>query len=201
MLDGFLRRQATLAQQLVDERVVVGQPQQIAVAQAVRATVADVCDRDVLLADVDGGERGPHPGMLGVGVGELVDPRVGRARQRGERLLGLDGFGEAGLEGLHGDPGRDLAGLRSAHAVGDDEQRRSREQRVLVGATLSSGVGAGVLLGDAQHCQPTSKTNSLSPMRTRSPGCSGRAVSSSSSFRYVPFVDPRSSSTTVLPRS
>ena len=55
------------------------------------------------------------------------------------------------LEGLDGDARGDLAGLRAAHAVGDHEQRRAREQRVLVGAPLAPGVGARVLLGDAQH--------------------------------------------------
>ena len=58
---------------------------------------------------------------------------------------------EARLEGLDGDPRGDLAGLGAAHAVGDHEQRRAREQRVLVGAPLAPGVGPGVLLGHAQH--------------------------------------------------
>ena len=52
--------------------------------------------------------------------------------------LGLAAVGEPGLEGLDGDPRGDLAGLRAAHAVGDDEQRRARQQRVLVGAPLAA---------------------------------------------------------------
>ncbi len=64
---------------------------------------------------------------------------------------GCEASRQARLEGLDRDPRGDLAGLRAAHAVGDDEQRRAREQRVLVGAPLAPGVGAGVLLGDAQH--------------------------------------------------
>ncbi len=59
--------------------------------------------------------------------------------------------GQARLEDLDGDPRGDLAGLRAAHPVGDDEQRRASEQRVLVGAALAPGVAAGVLLGHAQH--------------------------------------------------
>ena len=96
--------------------------------------------------------------------------------------LGCGGIAEALLEGVDRDLRGDLAGLRAAHPVGDDEQRRARQQRVLVGAPLATGVGAGVLLGDAQH-QSTSNVNSLSPIRTRSPGCSGRASASSSSLR------------------
>ena len=59
--------------------------------------------------------------------------------------------GRPGSKDLDRDLRGDLAGLRAAHAVGDDEQRRAGEQRVLVGAPLAPGVGAGVLLGHAQH--------------------------------------------------
>ncbi len=151
VLFGFGGREAALADQLVDERVVVGQAQQLPIAQAVRAAVPDVGDRDLLLADVDGGERGAHAGLLGVALGELVDAGVGGARVQGQSVLGGHGVGEAVVEGLHGDPRGDLAGLRPAHAVGDDEQRRALQQRVLVGAPLAAGVGGGVVLCDAQH--------------------------------------------------
>ena len=57
----------------------------------------------------------------------------------------------ARLKRLDGDPRGHLAGLRAAHPVGDHEQRRAREQRVLVGAPLAPGVAAGVLLCDAEH--------------------------------------------------
>jgi hypothetical protein len=73
MLDGFLGREPPLAHQLVDERVVVGEAQQLAFAQAVGAAVADMRDCHLAIADVDGSQRRPHAGMLGVGVGELVD--------------------------------------------------------------------------------------------------------------------------------
>ena len=47
MLDRLLGRKAALAHQLVDERVIVGEAQELAVTQAVRAAVADVRDRDL----------------------------------------------------------------------------------------------------------------------------------------------------------
>jgi hypothetical protein len=47
--------------------------------------------------------------------------------------------------------GGDFAGLRAAHAVGDREQRRPREVRVLVALALAAGVGALCVLGDSQH--------------------------------------------------
>jgi len=52
---------------------------------------------------------------------------------------------------------------------------------------------------DAQHGYRSRKVNSLSPMRTRSPGCSGWGPLSSSSLRYVPLVEPRSSITMTPP--
>ena len=76
MLLRFLGRQATLAHQFVDERVVVGQLHQLTVAQAVRAAVTDVGDRDVLLTDVGGGQRRAHARLVGVLLSEVVDPRV-----------------------------------------------------------------------------------------------------------------------------
>ena len=68
-----------------------------------------------------------------------------------ERELGRGRIGQPELEGLDGDARGDLAGLRSAHPVGDHEQRRARKQRVLVGPPLAPRVGPRVLLGYAQH--------------------------------------------------
>ena len=69
----------------------------------------------------------------------------------GQRQLGVRDLLQPLLEGLDRDPRCDLAGLRAAHAVGHHEQRRAREQRVLVGAPLAPGVGTGVLLCHAEH--------------------------------------------------
>ena len=66
MLHRFLGREPALAHEFVDQRVVVGQAQQLAVAQAVGAAVAHMRDRHLLLAYVDGGERRAHARLLGV---------------------------------------------------------------------------------------------------------------------------------------
>ena len=68
-----------------------------------------------------------------------------------QSALRRGGIAEALLEGVDRDLRGHLPGLRAAHPVGDDEQRRARQQRVLVRAPLTTGVGGGVLLGDAQH--------------------------------------------------
>ena len=59
-----------------------------------------------------------------------------------ETLLGTARVRQALLERLDRDLRRDLAGLRAAHAVGDDEHRRARERVVLVVPALPPGVGS-----------------------------------------------------------
>ena len=159
VLVGLLRGELPAAAHLLDERVVLGQALELAAAQAVGARVADVRDRDVVLADVRGGDRRAHPGALLAGLRHLVDARVGLEHALGEQLLGARraGVAEPALEGLDRDPRGDLAGLRAAHPVGDDEHRRAREVGVLVRAARAAGVGVGeVVGGDAEHQRQSS---------------------------------------------
>ena len=87
--------------------------------------------------------------------------------------------GQVAVEGVGGGFRGDLAGLGAAHAVGDDEDRRADEERVLVGAALAAGVGAERLVVDPQHQSvPVSNLNSVSPIRITSP-----SISSASPFR------------------
>ena len=151
MIDGFLGRDLALAHQLVDERVVVSQAQQLAVAQAVGATVAYMRNSDFLGCDIHRRQGRAHPRVLGVGMRELVDASVCGIGALGEVPLGLGGVPQSLLEHVHRDLRGHLAGLRATHPVGDDEQRRARQQRVLVRAPLQARVGSGVLLGDAEH--------------------------------------------------
>ena len=88
---------------------------------------------------------------LEIGVGELVDPAVGLADAIGEPLLRASRVGQPLLEGLHREPRGDLAGLRAAHAVGDDEHRGADVHRVLVVPALASGVGHLDGFGGANH--------------------------------------------------
>ena len=78
-----------LAHELLDQRVVVGQP----LEARRRAAGTRGCRRrgrsaTSSLADVGGGQRRAHPGVLAVGARELVDAVVGLAHERGEPLLG-----------------------------------------------------------------------------------------------------------------
>ena len=77
--------------------------------------------------------------------------RVRVAHAHVEPLLGRAVVGQAAGERLGGEPRGDLAGLRAAHPVGDDEQRGAHEEAVLVRPALAAGVGLLEVLGDAQH--------------------------------------------------
>ena len=144
-----------LAPHFLDQRVVAGQPLELARPQPVGAAVADVADRHLFADRVDDrrGERRAHPGPRGVVAGELVDRAVGGFDRLAQEVLGRP-VRQVAVEGVGGGFRGDLARLRAAHAVGDDEDRRAHEEGVLVGAALAPGVGAEGLVVDPQHDLP-----------------------------------------------
>ena len=75
----------------------------------------------------------------------LASSIVSRRKRSGGAL------GQIAVEGVGGRLRGDLPRLGAAHAVGDDEDRRADEERVLVLAALATGVGAEGLVVDAQH--------------------------------------------------
>src|SRR5262249_12799482 len=97
------------------------------------------------------------------------------------------GRGAALLQRGGSKPRRDLAGLGAAHPVGNREERRLADVRVLVVTTLAPGVRDRA--GAADHW---STLRSVSPDRPASPIVSRRGRSRRPPFRNVPFVEPRS---------
>jgi hypothetical protein len=178
---GLLLGQLSAGHELADQRVVAGEPRQLAVAQHVGARVAHVADRHLALADVGGGHRRAHARPLGLGARAVVDPAVG-VLDHAHEPVGRRAVGQTLAERLDGHLGGHLAGLRAAHAVGDHEQRRANEVVVLVALPLPSEVGRVEVFGDAQH-QARSKVNSESPMRMLSPTCNGCGPRSGSPLR------------------
>ena len=153
MLLRLLLGQAPLAQQLLDQRMVLGDALELAAVEAIGAAVADMGEGDLAGADVGRGQRRPHPGAARVRFREGVDLGVGVADGRHQAPLRTvapavrEALGEVADREL----GCDLAGLRAAHAVGDDEDGGALEVGVLVGCALVAGVGSRDVLGDADH--------------------------------------------------
>ena len=150
VLLGLLLGQLAAGHELADQRVVLGQADELAVAQQIGAGVADVGDDHLVVVDVGGRRRRAHAVQRLVRPRLVVDPLVGLLDDAGERL-GERAVGQLVVERAHRDLRRDLAGLRPAHAVGDHEQRRAHEEVVLVALALTAEVGGVPVLCDAQH--------------------------------------------------
>jgi hypothetical protein len=168
---GLLGCQLAAADQLADQRVVVGQLLQLAAADAVRAGVADVTDRHASgpVVDERDGHGRAHSGGGGILGRALVDASVRLLDELGHVGLLVAGHVRAQLERFDGQARGDLAGLRAAHAVRDREQRRLVDVRVLVVATLAARMGE--VCRAEGHC---SNLRSVSPTRITSPGLNRR---------------------------
>ena len=169
---GLLLGELAEPDEVADERVVVGQPLELAVADAIAAGVADVGHGHRLLADIGGGDGRAHPGALGLGARALVDALVGELDQGLQAVAHRPAVRQPAVEGLDRHLGGDLARLGAAHAVGDDEQGCAHEVVVLVALPLQAEVGTVPVISDSQH-DHRSKENSLSPILMRSPTCRG----------------------------
>ena len=104
----------------------------------------------------------------------LVDPAIRLPDERCDAALAVARAVVVG-DRLDRKPGRDLAGLRAAHAVGDGEERRPHDVGVLVVPALPAGIRDGGVAAQSHHA--ASYRNSVSPMRTTSPGASRRGAS------------------------
>ena len=150
MMLGGLGGDLAGALELGHERVVSGELLELAVAEAVGAAVAHMAEADVVADHLYRGQRRAHPSVGLVRHREVIDAAIGLAHHASELDLGRLGGIEVAPERLRGHRGGHLAGLGPAHAVGDREERRLQDQRVLVGAALAPDVGAARLLDDLE---------------------------------------------------
>ena len=84
---------AAAPDELVDQRVVLGQLDHLAGAQHVDAAVADVGDEAAVARDEQGRGRRPHAPLLRLGLALVVDGLPGRLDgmlQEGQHILGAD---------------------------------------------------------------------------------------------------------------
>ena len=174
---GLLRREAAAPHQVGDERVVLGQLLQLAVADPVGARVADVTDGDAPVRQDRGGDGRAHAGGLGVGPRALVDPPVRLLDDGLDPLGGLQAVGVVVLaEGGRREARRDLARLRAAHPVGHGEERGVENEAVLVAATHAPRVRPSRAVAEPHRWY----SSSVSPTCRRSPSWSLRRPSTRS---------------------
>ena len=87
--------------ELIDERVVPREADELPVAVHVGAAVADVCDRDVVVLEVVAVRVVPISGWLLAELGALVDLSVRLAGKFGKPLLGWTLIRQAVLQGFY----------------------------------------------------------------------------------------------------
>ena len=191
---GLLGRELAAAHELGDERVVLGQLLELAVAQQVGARVADVADRRrfpsawnsatvivVPIPEADASLSRP-----------LVDAQVRRLDQRDDAALGPlgRGRGRVSRSALGGERRGDLARLRAAHPVGDREERRARRRR-----RPRCGAACGRCSSAAEPCAiliaRTAARSRRSGRRRRARA--GGPLVSRIPLTKVPLVEPTSS--------
>ena len=132
-----------------------------------------MADRDRAVLDEGDGDRRAHARAGGVLGRRPVHAPVRLLDQLRHLLLAASGA-SALLERGGREPRRDLARLRSAHPVGDSEQRRLYD----VGVLVPSALPAGVRPARYPPHDHASNRRSVSPMRTTSPSFSRLGPSS-----------------------
>ena len=175
---GRLRGQPALVDQRLDQRVVPGDLEQLAVAQQVGAGVADVAQRHVAALPEHRGQRGAHALDRRVGHAHLVqrDVRLGdRLGQRVEQVAG--GLVVQGGERGDGDRAGDLACRMPAHPVGDGEQAGARVGGVLVAFAEEADVGADRIAECKCHLR---SSRTVLPIRIGTPDRYWRSAASPS---------------------
>ena len=188
----LLGRDAALVDEGLDEGVVLGDLGEFAVAHQVAAGVADVDEAKSVAREQDCGQRGAHAVEFGVGfdVGgdgrvALVHRGVELAEQVAARLVVVE-MGERGDHQLRGDLARGVA----THAVGEGEQPRAGVHRVLIVGSDQAAVAARRVTEGEGHGR---SSITVLPIRTGVPIGTLTAVVTFALSRYVPLVDPRSS--------
>src|ERR1700684_290357 len=161
-------------------------PEQIA------ARIADVADRRVPVRPEQRGERGAHALDRRIGDDHVLEPRVGGGDRLG-KLLEHVVVGRPGVDLRHrGDGQRTgyLTGRVAAHPVRDREQARPRARRVLVSFTEEADVGTYRVAEYKCHLR---SSRTVLPMRIGTPTGTGIGRVTFCRSRYVPLVEPRSS--------
>ncbi|SHV24351.1 Uncharacterised protein [Mycobacteroides abscessus subsp. abscessus] len=185
-------RDAAVVDQGLDEGVVLGDLGQLAVAHQVAAGVTDVHHAQPRPGEQDGAQRGAHALELGVGLDvrrdggvAVVDGVVQLGQQIAAGFVVVE-VRQRGDHQLRGDLARGVA----AHAVRQGQEAGPGVDGVLiVGADQAAVAARGI---SEYECHGRSSITVL-PIRTGVPIGTLTAVVTFALSRYVPLVDPRSS--------
>ena len=185
----LLRREPARADEIGDERVVVGELLEAPVAEEVGAGVADVADDDARARDERGRDRRPHARRVRVARRPRVDATVRLLDDGAQARLGVERVRLVEVaERARREPRRDLSRLGAPHPVGDGEQRGLADEGVLVAPAHAARVRQP-RDGDELHATTRSV---VSPMRSRSPSVSRSRPSMRRPFTKVPLRESRS---------
>jgi hypothetical protein len=192
---GLVLGDASLVDERLDPRVVVGQAGEHTVTEQVAAGVTDVRDTELLAVEESPAHRRTHPvqgHIVGDELGEAIVGLLQRAAQYLEHLgalvepIGLLELGD-------GDSGGEISGGRAAHAVGNDHHRRGRIARVLVVLPHQADLGVCDRAQGERH--QVSSLIWVRPILRLSAAVTTVGVTTLTSLTKVPLVDPRSVTT------
>jgi hypothetical protein len=194
----FLGDSAVVDQRL-DERVVFGDLRQLAVAHQVAPRVTDVGHPNPVACEEDCGQGGAHPLEVGFHFDLRCDRRIAgvdRGVELGEQVaagLVVVEVGECGNDQLRSH----FTGGVPAHTVGERQQSCAGVHRVFVVGSHQADIAARCIAQDQSHGR-----NSITvlPILTGVRMGTRTAVVTFALSRYVPLVDPRSSTYHSVPR-
>ncbi|ESU50049.1 hypothetical protein P376_1974 [Streptomyces sp. HCCB10043] len=186
---GLFLGDPALVDQALHPGVVLGDLRQDAVAQQIRAGVADVHQAEALAGPEQGGERGAHALQLGILLdhdAQLVVGLLYGGAERGQEIGSRYVVVERDERGDHLGAG-DLTGRLAAHAVGDGEEPGAGVAGVLVSLADHALVRPG---GEAQRqthahlarrlgVQPVSSHTAHPPVGNRAASTVGTAAARS----------------------
>ena len=143
MRRGLLGGDLALVDQRLHQRVVLGDLEDLAVADQVGPRVADVRQPELGARPQQRGQRGAHAVQRGVGLDHVAQRAVGAADRvvEGVQQLAARHVGVQRPQRLDDGGAGHLAGRVTAHPVGHREQPGSGVRGVLVALTNQSGVG------------------------------------------------------------
>src|SRR5262249_3353092 len=129
-------------------------------------------------------------------LGDGAVARLDRLAQLAEQVVAglvVVQWGQGGDDDLAGD----LARRVTAHAVGHGEQAGTRVHGILVVGSHQAAIAAGYVLQNQRH-ERSSIT--VLPIRIGTPSGTRRGAVTFARSRYVPLVEPRSSTYQSIPR-